>query len=104
MVSSKGKEFNVYRGLQRPLIFKSLKGKFIYWGMGCLLLAFVCAILLATLIHVAIGAIGLIVIALGGMFLILSKQKNGLHDKTRSSGTYIITPQFKKKQSRQDSL
>lgn len=104
MVSSKGKEFNVYRGLQRPLIFKSLKGKFIYWGMGCLLLSLVSGILLATLVHVAVGAIGLILFALGGMFFILSKQKKGLHDKTRSSGTFIITPQFKKKQSRQDSF
>ncbi|WP_228466590.1 hypothetical protein [Adhaeribacter swui] len=77
-----------------------MKGKFIYWGMGCILLAFVGAILLATLIHVIAGAIGLIVIALAGMFFILSKQKKGLHSKTRSSGTYIITPQFRKKQSR----
>jgi len=96
MDSNKGQGFNVYRGLQRPLIFKSLKGKFIYWGMGCVLTAFISAVLLSTLLHPVAGIIGLIAIGLGGMLIIHHKQKGGLHNKTKSEGTYIITPQFKR--------
>ena len=91
-----GNEFNVYKGLQRPLIFKSLKGKFIYWGMGCMLAAFIVGILLSTLVRPVAGIIGLIFIGLGGMHFIHQKQKKGLHNKTKSKGTYIITPQFKR--------
>lgn len=91
-----GKEFNVYKGLQRPLIFKSLKGKFIYWGMGCVLAAFIVAVLLSILVRPVAGLLGLIIIGLGGMFFIHQKQKKGLHSKTKFKGTYIITPQFKR--------
>lgn len=64
--------------------------------MACILLAFLGAILLATLVHVAVGVLGLIGIALGGLFFILSQQKKGLHSKTRSAGTYIVSPRFRK--------
>jgi len=90
------KDFNVYKGLQRPLIFKSLKGKFIYWGMACLLAAFTTGVLLSTLIHPVAGILGLIVIGLGGLGFIHARQKNGLHSKTESRGTYIISPQIKR--------
>ncbi len=96
MASDKGKAFNVYKGLQRPLIFKSLKGKFIYWGMACLLGAFISAVLLSTLVHPVAGISGLIVISLVGLFFIHNKQKKGLHNKTKSTGTYIVAPQFKR--------
>jgi hypothetical protein len=96
MDSDKGKVFNVYKGLQRPLIFKSLKGKFIYWGMACMLTAFIAAVVFSTLIHPIAGIVGLIIIALGGMLIIHQKQKKGLHSKTKSAGTYIVTPQFKR--------
>ena len=96
MEPDKGKGFKVYKGLQRPLIFKSLKGKFIYWGMACMLFAFLAAVLLSTLVHAIAGMVGLIVIGLGGMLFIHHQQKNGLHTKTRSAGNYIITPQFRR--------
>jgi hypothetical protein len=96
MDSDKGKVFNVYKGLQRPLIFKSLKGKFIYWGMGCMLTAFIAAVVLSVLVNPLAAIVGLVVIALGGMLVIHQKQKNGLHSKTKSAGTYIVKPQFKR--------
>lgn len=96
MAPDKSQGFSVYKGLQRPLIFKSLKGKFIYWGMGCVLCAFLVAIILATTIHPIAGVIGLIAIGLGGLLLINQRQKKGLHNKTKSTGTYIIAPLFKR--------
>lgn len=96
MNSEKGKEFNVYKGLQRPLVFKSLKGKFIYWGMACVLFAFMIAVILATVVNAIVGVIGLLVIGLGGLGFINSKQKKGLHSKTKSTGTYIVSPRFKR--------
>lgn len=84
--------FNVYKGLQRPLIFKSFKGKFIYWAMGCVLAAFITGVLLATLVKPIIGMLGMIAISLGGLLFINNKQKKGLHKKKVDTGTFIITP------------
>jgi len=61
-----------------------------------MLTAFLSAVLLSTLVHPVAGIVGLIVVGLGGMVIIHHKQKNGLHSKTKSAGTYIITPQFKR--------
>ena len=37
--------YNVYKGLQKPLIFKGFKGKFIYIGGACIISALLlCAI------------------------------------------------------------
>jgi hypothetical protein len=83
------KRFAVYKGLQRPLIFKSFKGKFIYWGVGSLLLGLVVGSLTMALINMYVGALVLIGIIVGGLVYTAGKQKGGLHDKTRSKGIYI---------------
>ena len=37
--------FKVYKGLQRPLVFKNLKGKFIGWGAAALITSFLLCVL-----------------------------------------------------------
>ena len=31
------RRFPIYKGLQKPLVFRGFKGKYIYWGLGSLL-------------------------------------------------------------------
>lgn len=88
--------YNVYKGLQKPLIFKSFKGKFIYWAMGCVLAAFVIGVLVSTLVKPIAGVAAMIVISLGGLLYINQKQKKGLHSKTVSTGTFIVSPKFRR--------
>ena len=45
------RKFAVYKGLQKPLIFKGFKGKFIYWGIASLLAGLVFGALTMTLIN-----------------------------------------------------
>ena len=49
-----GGKFAIYKGLQRPLVFRSFKGKFIYWGVGSLMAGLVLGAL--TMADIAIYA------------------------------------------------
>lgn len=89
------RRYAIYKGLQRPLIFKGFKGKFIYWGAACLLSALVLGALAMSLVNMYLGVTILTGCLLGGMFYISGKQKRGLHEKTRSRGIYICPPQLK---------
>ena len=93
---SVAKTFAVYKGLQKPLVFRSFKGKFIYWGLGSLLAGLVLGALTMSLINMYLGAMVLIGCIVGGLLFTAGKQKNGLHDKTRSRGIYIHQLNLKK--------
>jgi hypothetical protein len=84
------KRFAVYKGLQRPLIFRGFKGKFIYWGIGSLLTGLVLGALTMSLVSMWLGAFVLVGCITGGLLYTASKQKKGLHSKRRSAGIYII--------------
>ena len=53
--------FKVYKGLQRPLVFKNLKGKFIGWGAAALITSFLLCVLVGNLVGVLFGMVTLIV-------------------------------------------
>ncbi|WP_439698154.1 plasmid transfer protein [Mucilaginibacter sp. AW1-7] len=84
------KRFAVYKGLQKPLIFRGFKGKFIYWGLASLLTGLVLGALVMSLINMWLGALVLIGCIVGGLLYTASRQKQGLHGKTRTNGIYII--------------
>jgi hypothetical protein len=90
------KRFAVYKGLQKPLVFRGFKGKFIYWGLGSILAGLVLGALAMSLINMWLGAIVLIGCMVGGLLYIASKQKQGLNAKTRSSGIYVFATNFRK--------
>jgi hypothetical protein len=83
-------KFAVYKGLQKPLIFKGFKGKFIYWGISFLLAGLVLGALTMSLINMWLGATVLISCIVGGLLFTAAKQKGGLHSKSRSSKIYIL--------------
>jgi hypothetical protein len=90
------KRFAVYKGLQKPLIFKGFKGKFIYWGLGSVLAGLVLGALTMSLINMYLGAIVLIGSMVGGLLYTAGTQKKGLHNKSRSRGIYIHQVNLKK--------
>jgi hypothetical protein len=89
-------QFAIYKGLQRPLVFRSFKGMFIYWGVGSLLAGLVLGALCMSLINMWVGAIVLAGSIVGGLLFVASKQKKGLHQKTRASGIYVHPLRFPK--------
>ena len=90
------KRFAVYKGLQKPLVFRGFKGKFIYWGLGSILAGLVLGALTMSLINMWLGAIVLISSMVGGLLFIASKQKKGLSAKTQSNGIYVFAANFRK--------
>ncbi|WP_426329086.1 plasmid transfer protein [Pedobacter sp. R-06] len=88
--------FPVYRGLQRPLTYKGFKGRFIYWGVGILLLSLVIGALIMALVNMYVGAVIMLTLIIGGFFYIGICQKRGLHSKTRSNGVYLQTNHLSK--------
>jgi len=88
------KRFAVYKGLQKPLIFKGFKGKFIYWGISSLLAGLVLGALTMSLINMWLGAFVLVGCIVGGLFYTAAKQKGGLHSKKRFKGIYILSQPY----------
>lgn len=85
-----GRKYSVYKGLQKPLVFKGFKGKFIYWGLASLLSGLIFGALTMTLVNMWLGALVLVGSILGGLFYTAGKQKSGLHTKCRTRNIYIL--------------
>lgn len=81
--------YPVYKGLQKPLVYRGFKGKFIAYGICTLVLGLVLGGLSGALFNMYFGGIVTISSITSGLFYTFSKQKSGLHDKTRSGKIYI---------------
>ena len=83
--------YPVFRGLQRPLEFMMLRGRYIYWGAGTVIggiLGFLGGYLIAG--YILALFLAFVVFSLGGV-LIMVKQKKGLHSKKEYNGLLIFT-------------
>lgn len=83
--------FSAYKGLQKPLIFRGFKGKFIYMGFGSIAGSLVLCVIVATLSSFLFGGITLLVVMFGGLALTASLQKKGLHNKNNRKGVFIVS-------------
>ena len=82
-------EFPVFKGLQRPLEFMGLRGRYIYWAgatAGGGILSF---IIVYSIIGFITALIVLTVILGIGIFMIIIKQMKGLHTKKTDKGLFI---------------
>jgi len=90
------KKFAVYKGLQKPLVFKGFQGKFIYRGVGTLLGGLVLGALTMSLLNMWLGALVLAGSITGGLLYLAGQQKKGLHNKSRSRDILIHPSNLKK--------
>ena len=87
--------YKIYKGLQRPLVFKGFKGKFIYWAVGgCGISILIGGIIAATISNI-IGTLIILVLGVGTLMFVTNKQKNGLYDRQKKYGIFIMKPSFK---------
>lgn len=83
-------EYNLYKGLQKPLVFRAFKGKFIYYGLGSVLVGLIATMVVSATTNMLYGVITLVTISGGGLLYTAIKQQKGLHSKKIMKGIFII--------------
>lgn len=97
MIEDNERKYSVYKGLQRPIVFKGLKGHYIFIAFG-LALGSLFVFMIATLIGgFLIGALSMAVFVFGGIIaMAIYQRKNGLYNKNIRKGIYIMRSLFSK--------
>lgn len=75
--------FTIYKGLQKPLVFKGMQGRFIYLTMGMVVGLFILGVITYLIFGgvPALVTVGIIAI-IGGLYL-ANEQAKGLYPKKR---------------------
>ena len=81
--------YPVFKGLQRPLEFMGIRGRFLSYAAGAIGLSFIGFIVFSILIGKLAGFIAMIVLAIAGLITIYVKQRSGLHAKRHDRGIYV---------------
>ena len=81
--------YPIFKGLQKPLEFMGIQGRYITWAaiaVGGAILGFIIAYCIFGFV---VGLIVLAVSLLAGAALIFFKQKKGLHTKKEDRGVFV---------------
>lgn len=81
--------YPMFKGLQRPLEFMGVQGRYIYWAAGSAGGGVIGFILGYCIFGFLVGLAALLVILLVGASLIFVKQRKGLHTKKTDKGIFI---------------
>lgn len=81
--------FPVFKGLQKPLEFMGIRGRFLTLAAVAIGVSFVGFIVFSTALGKLAGFIAMLVMAAAGLATIFVKQRGGLHNKKRAKGIYI---------------
>ena len=82
-------DYPLFRGLQRPLEFMGLQGRYIYWAAGAVggaILGFIIAYCIAGFVAALITLVAFVVT---GAALVMFKQRRGLHSKKVDRGVFV---------------
>lgn len=88
-----GTGFFLYKGLKKPLVFKGLKGKYIYYAGGAFASTLVLSIILSNVMGFFLGLILAVFIGGGSIWYTFKLQKTkGLYNKTKNFDEIYIVP------------
>ena len=79
----------VFKGLQRPLEFMGIRGRFLTFAAMAIGFSFVGFIVFSIMMGKLAGFVAMIVMALTGLIIIYVKQRGGLHNKKRYKGVFV---------------
>ena len=88
--------FPVFKGLQKPLEFMGIRGRFLTLAALAIGVSFVGFILFSIVLGKLAGFIAMLVMAATGLVTIYVKQRGGLHNKKRNRGIYIYHNLFRR--------
>lgn len=83
------KHYPIYKGLQKPLVYRGFKGKFIAWGISSLAIGLIIGGLTGAILNMYLGGVMTILSMSAGLGYTFHKQKSGLHDKARANAIFI---------------
>ncbi|KQM69217.1 plasmid transfer protein [Pedobacter sp. Leaf216] len=89
------KSYPIYKGLQKPLSYKGLHGKFIGWGAASLVLGLLLGGLSGALINIYLGSVVTVVSIVALFVFIFYRQRQGLHKRQRDRGIFIQPSRLK---------
>ena len=87
--------YPVFKGLQKPLEFMGIRGRFLTYAAGAIGISFMGYIVFSILLGKFAGFIAMIIMAAIGLASIYLKQKTGLHNKKKSRGVFIYNNLYK---------
>ena len=91
MTEDKYTSYPLFRGLQRPLEFMGIQGRYIYWAaatVGAAILGFIigyCILGFLTGLIILVSSLGV------GAALVMVKQRRGRHSKKSDKGVFIYS-------------
>lgn len=88
--------YPVFKGLQKPLEFMGIRGRFLTLAAVAIGVSFVGFIIFSIILGKLAGFIAMIVMALVGLVTIFMKQRGGLHNKRSDKGVFIYHNIFNK--------
>ena len=87
--------YPVYKGLQKPLEFMGIRGRFLTLAAAAIGVSFVGFIVFSIALGKLAGFIAMLVMAATGLVTIYVKQRGGLHNKRKDRGIFIYHNLFK---------
>ena len=81
--------YPVFKGLQKPLEFMGIRGRFLTLAAAAIGVSFVGFIVFSIALGKIAGFIAMLVMAVAGLVVIYVKQRGGLHNKRRAKGIYF---------------
>lgn len=86
-MSKKG--YPIFKGLQKPLEFMGIRGRFLTLAAAAIGVSFVGFIVFSIALGKLAGFIAMLIMAVIGLVTIYVKQRGGLHNKRRDRSIYI---------------
>lgn len=88
--------YPVFKGLQKPLEFMGIRGRFLTLAAAAIGVSFVGFIVFSIALGKLAGFIAMLVMGVTGLVTIYVKQRGGLHNKKRNRGIYIYHNLFRR--------
>ena len=88
--------YPVSKGLQKPLEFMGIRGRFLTLAAAAVGVSFVGLIVFSIALGKLAGFIAMLVMVIAGLVTIYIKQRGGLHSKRRDRGIFIYKSLRKK--------
>jgi len=84
--------FYLYKNLKKPMVFFGLRGKYIYWALGAIVISLILVIIMNTIMGMLGTLIGLGLAGISLWTVFMLQDKKGLYNRTRNKNEVHVFP------------